>query len=148
VPFLGGSGPLLGVLPIGGTQAFNAINLTVPAATTTTYVVGAPQLSLTYSGTGVSRFVYAQLVDDTTGQVLGNQVTPIPVTLNGQTQTITTPLNMVAATLQPGQSVTLQLVASSADFATVLALGALTVSSMTLSLPTADPSTVATTSVI
>jgi ABC-2 type transport system ATP-binding protein len=54
----------------------------------------------------------------------------------------------VAATLQPGQSVTLQLVASSADFATVLALGALTVSSMTLSLPTADPSTVATTSVI
>jgi ABC-2 type transport system ATP-binding protein len=148
VPFLGGSGPLLGVLPIGGTQAFNAINLTVPAATTTTYVVGAPQLSLTYSGTGVSRFVYAQLVDDTTGQVLGNQVTPISVTLNGQTQTITTPLNMVAATLQPGQSVTLQLVASSADFATVLALGALTVSSMTLSLPTADPSTVATTSVI
>ena len=140
VPLLGGSGPLLGVLPIGGTQAFNAINLKVPAATTTTYVVGAPQLTLTYSGVGVSRFVYAQLVDDTTGQVLGNQVTPIPVTLNGKTQTISMPLNMVAATLRPGQSVTLQLAASSADFATVLAVGALTVSSMTLSLPTADPS--------
>jgi ABC-2 type transport system ATP-binding protein len=148
VPFLGGSGPLLGVLPIGGTRAYNAIDLTVPAATTTTYVVGAPQLTLTYSGTGVSRFVYAQLVDDSTGLVLGNQVTPIPVTLNGQTQTITTPLNMVAATLTPGQTVTLQLVASSADFATVLALGALTVSSMTLSLPTAVPSAIATTSVV
>jgi ABC-2 type transport system ATP-binding protein len=80
--------------------------------------------------------------------VLGNQVTPIPVTLNGKTQTITTPLNMIAATLQPGQTVTLQLVASSADFATIRALGALTVSSMTLSLPTADPSAVATTSVV
>jgi ABC-2 type transport system ATP-binding protein len=148
VPLLGGSGPLLGVLPIGGTKAFNAINLTVPAATTTTYVVGAPQLTLTYSGTGISRFVYAQLVDDATGEVLGNQVTPIPVTLNGKTQTITTPLNMIAATLQPGQTVTLQLVASSADFATIRALGALTVSSMTLSLPTADPSAVATTSVV
>ena len=148
VPLLGGSGPLLGVLPIGGTKAFNAINLTVPAATTTTYVVGAPQLTLVYSGTGVSRFVYAQLVDDATGEVLGNQVTPIPVTLDGKPQTITTPLNLVAATLQPGQTVTLQLVASSADFATIRALGALTVSSMTLSLPTADPSAVATTSVI
>ena len=142
VPFLGGSGPLLGVLPIGGTKAFNAINLTVPAATTTTYVVGAPQLTLTYSGTGTSRFVYAQLVDNSTGLVLGNQVTPIPVTLNGQTQTISEPLNMVAATLKPGQSVTLQLVASSADFETISSLGQLTVSSMTLSLPTADPSDV------
>jgi ABC-2 type transport system ATP-binding protein len=146
VPFLGGSGPLLGVLPIGGTKAFNAINLTV-AATTTTYVVGAPQLTLTYSGTGSSRFVYAQLVDDSTGLVLGNQVTPIPVTLNGQTQTVSEPLNMVAATLNPGQSVTLQLVATSADFETLTSLGQLTVSSMTLSLPTADPSAVTVTTV-
>ncbi len=147
VPILGGSGPLLGVLPIGGTKAFNAINLTVPAASTTTYVVGAPQLTLTYSGTGISRFVYAQLIDDSTGLVLGNQVTPIPVTLNGQTQTITEPLNMVAATLNPGQRVTLQLVATSADFETISSLGQITVSSMTLTLPTADPSSVAATKV-
>ncbi|MDT5179066.1 MAG: type transport system ATP-binding protein [Mycobacterium sp.] len=145
VPFLAGSGPLLGVLPIGGTRAFNAINLTVPAATATTYVVGAPQLTFTYSGSGTSRFVYAQLVDDSTGLVLGNQVTPIPVTLNGQTQTATAPLNMVAATLTPGQTVTLQIVASSTDFAALTSLGQFTVSSMTLSLPTADPSSVTTT---
>jgi ABC-2 type transport system ATP-binding protein len=143
LPLIGGSGPLLGVVPIGGTKALNAINLTVPAAATTTYVVGAPQLTLTYSGTGSSRFVYAQLVDDNTGLVLGNQVTPIPVTLNGQTQTITEPLNMVAETLSPGQSVTLQLVASAADYETITSLGQLNVSSMSLSLPTADASKIA-----
>ncbi|PXX12950.1 ABC-2 type transport system ATP-binding protein [Mycolicibacterium moriokaense] len=143
LPFIGGSGPLLGVVPIGGTKAINAINLTVPAATTTTYVVGAPQLTLTYSGTGQARHVYAQLVDDSTGLVLGNQVTPIPVTLDGQTHTITEPLQMVAETLSPGRSVTLQLVASAADYETITSLGQLTVSSMSLSLPTADPSKIA-----
>jgi ABC-2 type transport system ATP-binding protein len=145
VPFIGGSGPLLGVLPIGGTTAYNAINVTVPAATTTTYVVGAPQLTLDYSGTGSSRFVYAQIVDDSTGLVLGNQVTPVPVTLNGQAQTVSIPLNMVAATLDPGQTLTLQLVASSADFAALTSLGQLTVTGLTLSLPTADPAAVTTT---
>ena len=148
VPVLGGSGPLLGVVPIGGTTALNAINLVVPAATTTTYVVGAPQLTLTYSGTGSSRFVYAQLVDNSSGLVLGNQVTPIPVTLNGQTQTITEPLNMIAATLNPRQSVTLQLVGSSADFESISSLGELTVSNITLTLPTADPSAVTVTTVV
>lgn len=148
VPLLGGSGPLLGVLPIGGTPAFNAINLKIPAVTTTTYVVGAPQLTFTYDGTGSSRFVYAQLVDDSTGLVLGNQVTPVPVTLNGQTHTASIPLNMVAATLNPGQTLTLQLVASSADFLTISSFGSMTVSGMTLSLPTADPSAVTATTVV
>jgi ABC-2 type transport system ATP-binding protein len=143
LPFIGGSGPLFGVLPIGGTKAINAINLTVPAATTTTYVVGAPQLTLAYSGTGQATHVYAQLVDDNTGLVLGNQVTPIPVTLDGQTQTISEPLQIVAETLSPGQSVTLQLVASAADYETITSLGQLKVSSMSLSLPTADPSKIA-----
>ena len=50
--------------------------------------MGAPELTLTYSGTGSSRHVYAQLVDDTTGLVLGNAVTPVPVTLDGQTHTV------------------------------------------------------------
>ena len=95
---LGGSGPnlrafaagpiggLLGIL--SGAKARNAVELTVPAKTTTTYIVGAPELEFTYSGTGASRHVYAQLVDDTTGLVLGNQVTPIPVTLDGEKHTV------------------------------------------------------------
>lgn len=139
VPVIGGSGPLFFVLPIGGTKAANALNLTIPAATTTRYIVGAPQLTLTYSGTGVARHVYAQLVDDTTGLVLGNQVTPIPVTLDGQEHELSIPLEMVAQTLLPGQTVTLQLVSSAASYQTIWSLGDLHVSNMDLSLPTADP---------
>ena len=108
-------------------KATNALNLTVPAAMTT----------LTYSGIGVGRHVYAQLVDNTTGLVLGNNVTPIPVTLDGQTHTITVPLEPVVHTLRPGETVTLQLVASAGIYATIVpSLGALNVSSMELALPT------------
>jgi ABC-2 type transport system ATP-binding protein len=136
VPFLGGSGALFFVLPIGGTKAANALNLTIPAAKTTTYIVGAPQLTLTYSGTGIGNHVYAQLVDNSTGLVIGNQVTPIAVKLDGQTHTVTVPLEQVAETLNPGQTVTLQLVASAADYQTIWSAGALNVSSMQLTLPT------------
>ena len=134
VPFIGGSG--LPVIPLAA-KATNALNLPVPAATTTTHLVGTPELTLTYSGIGVGRHVYAQLVDDTTGLVLGSIVTPIPVTLDGQTHTITVPLEQVAYTLRPGETVTLQLVASAGIYATIVpSLGALNVSSMQLTLPT------------
>jgi len=82
--------------------------------------------------------VYAQLVDDTTGLVLGNLVTPVPVTLDGQTHTVSVPMEMVAQTLSPGETVTLQLVASAFPYETITSLGQLDVSGMTLSLPTAN----------
>ena len=136
VPLIFGSGPLFGVLPIGATKAANAFNLAIPTVATTTYVVGAPQLTLTYSGTGTSRHVFAQIVDDSTGAVLGNQATPIPVTLDGKTRTLSISLEPVAQTLRPGQTLTLQLVASTANYENFGAFGALTVSSLQVSLPT------------
>ena len=138
VPFLGAGG-LLGVLPIGSSRAINALNLTTPAVTTTTYVVGAPHLTFTYSGTGSGNHLYAQLVDNSTGQVLGNQVTPILVTLDGTEQIASVDLEMVAQTLKPGQKVTVQLFGSSASYRAVGALGEVTVTNMELSLPTVDP---------
>ena len=155
-PPIGGSGPDLRILtagPIGallgipsGSRAINALNLTIPQATTTTYIVGAPQLTLTYSGTGTSRHVYAQFVDDSTGLVLGNPVTPVPVTLDGETHTISVPMEMVAQTLEPGESVTLQLVAPAFPYETITSLGVLKVSSMTLSLPTANAAAISVSS--
>ena len=44
---------MLGLL--SGAKAANALNVTTPAAATTTYIVGAPMLTFTYSGTGVAR---------------------------------------------------------------------------------------------
>lgn len=154
IPFLFGSGPeprILTAFPIGtllgipsGSRAINALNLTMPKATETTYIVGAPQLTLTYSGTGTSRHVFAQLVDDTTGLVLGNLVTPVPVTLDGKTHTVSVPMEMVAQTLKPGETVTLQVVASAFPYETITTSGVLNVSAMTLSLPTADAAAIST----
>jgi ABC-2 type transport system ATP-binding protein len=84
--------------------------------------------------------------------VLGNLVTPVPVILDGQTHTVTIPMEMVAHTLRPGETVTLQLVASAVPYQTIWSWGTLNVSSMQLALPTADaaaissPSEVETTS--
>ncbi|WP_304108607.1 CocE/NonD family hydrolase [Mycolicibacterium bacteremicum] len=141
LPFLGGSGPMLGVIPFGASKAANALNLRSPVSAATTHVVGAPQLTLSYSGTGTARHVYAQLVDNSTGRVLGNQITPIPVTLDGQPHSISIALEPVAHTLHPGQTVTVQLVASSTTYATLTSFGSLRVTDMRLSLPTVDPAT-------
>ena len=61
--------------------------------------------------------MFAQLVDDSTGIVLGNQITPIEVTLDGKAHTTTVPLEMVAFTAKPGAHLTLQLVATTAAYA-------------------------------
>jgi ABC-2 type transport system ATP-binding protein len=145
VPYFGGSG--IPLVPFA-LAAPIAVNLHVPAPTATTYLVGAPELTFTYSGTGSARHVYAQLVDDRTGLVLGSIVTPIPVTMDGDTHTITIPLEPVSHTLRPGESVTLQLVGSAGLYEKVSpSLGSLNVSSMQLTLPTADPSAVTSESV-
>ncbi|GAB3217076.1 CocE/NonD family hydrolase [Mycolicibacterium hippocampi] len=146
IPFLGGSGPnplvitrglvpaLLGVP--SATWAFNAVNLQVPDATETTHIVGAPELTLTYSGNGNAEHVYAQIVDDRTGLVLGNHITPIPVELDGQTRTVTIPMEQIAHTLAPGQSVTVQVVTSAFNFLNFYSFGAITVEGMSVRLPT------------
>lgn len=136
IPYVGGSGPMFLVFPIGGTKALNAINLKTPVSPTTAYIVGEPELTFTYSGAGTGEHVYAQLVDDNTGLVLGNQVTPVPVILDGQTHTVTVPLEPVAQTLLPGETVTLQLFSWSAAHAANASLGALTVTDIRISLPT------------
>jgi len=154
-PFIGGSGPnplvvtrgliaaLLG-LP-SAAPALNAVNLQVPDATETTHIVGAPELTLTYSGTGTAKHVYVQIVDDETHLVLGNLATPIPVELDGDTHTVTVSLEQVAQTLQPGQSVTVQLVTSTFNFLNFYSYGAITVDEMSVKLPTLAAAEVAQT---
>ena len=146
IPALFGSGPnpliitrglitaLLG-LP-SAAAALNAVNLRVPAVTELTHIVGAPELTLTYSGDGTAKHVYAQIVDDKTGLVLGNHATPIPVVLDGESRTVTFSLEQVAHTLKPGQSVTVQIVTSTAKYLNFYSWGSITVEDMSISLPT------------
>lgn len=140
IPYLGGSGVPFVPYALG---AANAVNVRVPASTATSYLVGAPSLTMTYTGTGTASHVYAQLVDDTTGMVLGSIVTPVPVTLDGATHELTIDLEPVSHTLRPGQTVTLQLVSSAGLYQTILpSTGTLTISSLQVSVPTADPGAV------
>jgi ABC-2 type transport system ATP-binding protein len=148
----GGSGPaeiptadldfLAGVVgPITPGPATNAVNLDVATGISAGLIVGAPQLTLTYQGTSPTgpfpTRIFAQLVDPTSGVVLGNQVTPIAVTLDGQSHTLTLPLEQVAFAPAAGGKVTLQLVAVAAGYAIPRLGGQVTFAQIDVALPTA-----------
>lgn len=146
VPILGGSGPQWKApFPVSLTLAAPArhaldVKVALPESDTPTYIVGAPELTLTYSGLGTSRNVYAQLVDTTTGRVVGNLVTPIPVTLNGQTHTVTIAMENIAYTAHPGEedALVLQIVDSASAYEDFTSFGVIRVSHVGLTLPTAQ----------
>ncbi len=101
-----------------------------------TVVVGAPTLHMTYSGIGTSRHVYAQIVDKNTGLVVGNIVTPIPVTLNGQTQKVDIPMENIAYTVDDTSNLELQIVGSATAYENLTQFGYINVTSASVSLPT------------
>jgi len=145
----GGSGPTTStaaggllttiVKPITPAPATNAVNVDIPVPSDA-LVVGAPQLDLTYSGTVPDgdrpTRVFAQLVDLATGLVLGNQITPIEVTLDGQSHSVTVPLEMVAYAAKAGQSLQLQIVATTVAYAAPRLGGSVAFQKIDISLPT------------
>ncbi|MBV9193264.1 MAG: hypothetical protein JO168_03900 [Solirubrobacterales bacterium] len=143
----GGSGPYRGPFPANGglgaevasatpSRAANAVDVSFTARSPG-LILGAPQLQLTYRGrgAGVPARVLAQIVDDQTGKVLGNQITPIPVVLDGTRRTVALPLEIVIASLRRGSRLTLQLVAQSSLYDTHPAGGSVTFSRISLTLP-------------
>ena len=149
---VGGSGPadtsgtaqlLAGLAgPITPAPAANAVNVPVPFGNRSVVVVGAPRLRLAYKGTtppgSRPTRVFAQLVDGSTGIVLGNQVTPIAVTLDGRPHTTTVPLEMVAFTGTPESHLELQLVASTVTYGQPRFGGNVDFTQVQLALPVAS----------
>ena len=147
-PVLGGSGPQdKATFPVSlalGSKADYPINIPVPnpGVTEPVQIVGAPQLTFDYRGLGTNGHVYAQLVDNDTGRVLGNIVSSIPVTLDGLAHQVTVPISMenVAYTMGPdSKGLTLQIVGTATPFENFTSYGAINVSNVELSLPTANP---------
>jgi ABC-2 type transport system ATP-binding protein len=135
----GNAGALAGVaLPITPGRADHAANVTFPLDAGVN-IVGAPHLDLTYTGTSPPgerpTRVFAQLVDDETGLVLGNQITPIEVTLDGKEHTASVPLETVAFTATRGSRLTLQLVATTVSYAEPRLGGKVDFESVKLALP-------------
>jgi ABC-2 type transport system ATP-binding protein len=103
-------------------------------------VFGAPHLILTYRGTVPSgprpTAVFAQLVDNKTGLVVGNQITPVPLLLDGSAHQTRVPLESIAYTVRSGAHLTLQLVATTVAYAQPRLGGTVTFDQIRLSLPT------------
>jgi ABC-2 type transport system ATP-binding protein len=133
--------------PFAASRAANAVNVAIPGPDRQRHVVGAPRLELTYSGLSSQpdARIFAQVVDDATGHVLGNQIVPIPLTLDGQRRTVVRDLEIVAALAQPGSGYTLQLTPASTLYNVAQrAGGAVQVESAKVTLPTGDPVAVPT----
>jgi ABC-2 type transport system ATP-binding protein len=133
-----GSGAL-----IFASQAGNALNVPVPGPAADANVVGAPHLDLTYQGTAAPQktWIYAQFANPRNGTVLGNMATPIPVTLDGQTHSISRDLEMVAGRAPAGGGYTLQLTASSSLYDLQRSTGAVTFNGIDVTMPLGDPVT-------
>jgi ABC-2 type transport system ATP-binding protein len=136
----GNSGPLGTIsLPITPGKASNAVNVPISVANAAN-IVGAPKLTIDYSGTtpagAAPTRVFAQLVDDATGLVLGNQITPIPVILDGAAHTATFPLEIVAFTAKPGAKLTLQIVPTTVAYTQPRLGGKITFDTVKIELPT------------
>jgi len=131
-----------GQVQIAATPAANAVNVPIASPTADTQILGAPKLELTYSGTGASTgandHVYAQVVNTRTGQVVGNQATPIPVELDGAQHSVERPLEPLASAATPASSYQLQLIASTGVYGPQRAAGAVTFSRVHVELPTVD----------
>lgn len=148
----GGAGPV--VLPSGYEsvlsglaqkitpgKAENALNVEISSGDTESLLVGAPRLSLTYSGLAADgnrpERVFAQLIDETTGLVIGNQITPVKVTLDGADHTANLDMEMIAFAMKPGSKVTLQIVATTVAYAEPQMGGSIQFSKVDLDLPVA-----------
>lgn len=149
VPLLGGSGPSESAVPpekstvfstafalASGSKAWNALNLDA-APPVGTVIAGAPSLSFTYTGLGTSHAVYAQLVDNATGQVVGNIVTPVTVFLDGRERRVSIPMADIAYTVNnPSDSLTLQITSSALPYADQFTWGFINISDVKLEIPT------------
>lgn len=121
--------------------ATNAVDIHIPL-TRNAVLVGAPSLSLIYSGTVAAGVrptrVFAQLVDPATGIVVNNQITPIPVTLDGRSHTIVIPMETIGYTARSGTSLELQLVATTVAYITPRVDGTVDFQKAMVSIPTVD----------
>ncbi len=129
---------------IAATPAAVAVNVAIAPPDGDTQVLGAPKLSLTYSGTGASTapqdHVYAQIVDTAAGRVVGNLVTPIPVTLDGAEHTIERELEPIASAATADSRYELQLISYTGVYGPQRANGAITLSRVHVELPTVGDS--------
>jgi ABC-2 type transport system ATP-binding protein len=147
----GGSGPVTEVhegdvigslaAKITPAKASEALDVPVTVSGGNRLLLGAPQLDLGYTcnldapATRPTR-IFAQLVDDATGRVVGNQITPIQITCDGLLHQADVAMEDVVFAAAKGAKLTLQLVASTVAYAVPQMGGDVDFSRVELTIPT------------
>jgi ABC-2 type transport system ATP-binding protein len=130
-------GPIVEAITPG--RADNAVEVAVEVDDEA-MIVGAPELTISYSGTVGDgerpTRVFAQLVDDASGLVVGNQITPVPVTLDGGDHELTIPIETIAHRAAAGSTLTLQIVATTPAYGEPRLGGEVDFADVHVSLPT------------
>ncbi len=124
-------------LLVAATPSPNAVNVAIAPPARHVDAVGEPQLALDYKGTATDPhgYVFAQIVDEQRHLVLGNQVTPIAVTLDGKPHSLTRSMEGVAAAIEPGARYTLQVTGGSSVYGPTRSAGLIQLTKVRLSLP-------------
>lgn len=126
-----------GFIFIGGQPSNDAVNVDFRAPTADANVVGAPKVTMTYSGTALpgQTHLYAQVVDVAANRVVGGQITPIPVTLDGAKRTASVYLEEIVSRANAGARYRLQIMGGSLAFGTQRSLGVVQLHSVSSTLP-------------
>jgi ABC-2 type transport system ATP-binding protein len=126
--------------PIAATPGTNAVRVPIAAPAAGSQIVGAPTLTIAYSGLAnqTSVLLYAQIVDNKRHLVVGNMVTPFRVVLDGAAHTVSVNLEDIAASVASDSSYTLEIVPYTAVYGPQRAAGAITMSKIDVSLPVAS----------
>lgn len=96
---------------IASGEAANAVNVEITDPASALQVTSSPVLRVTYVGTADRTHtpLFAQILDRSTGQVAGKQITPFQVVLDGQRHTVEVPLEMVSLAWSARHHLTLQI---------------------------------------
>jgi ABC-2 type transport system ATP-binding protein len=132
-----------GTLISAGPALGSVVQVPIRATASRTDVVGEPRVELDYSGTAVNpaAHVFAQIVDRERNLVLGNQATPIALTLDGKPHTVSRALEGVAASATPDSTYSLQLTGGTLLYGPTRNAGTIDFSRVRIELPTGGGAT-------
>ena len=122
------------------TPAINAVNIRFASPPEGSDIVGEPQVRLAYRGVAVPArtFLYAQVLSAANQRVIGPQVTPIHVVLDGRPHTIERPLEPIAVRGATGSDYRLQLTPGTTVYAPQRSIGSVRLDRVEASLPLVD----------
>jgi ABC-2 type transport system ATP-binding protein len=132
-----GGGAESGTVIAASPSSAQAVEATVGPARRPGNLVKAPLLRVAYSGTAAPARtkVYAQLVDEQRGMVVGNQVDPVPLVLDGQRRRASLRMEVPSARVHRGDRYKLQIIPGTSVYFPQRAAGAVELHSARVSLP-------------